>query len=65
MQGELIINAVHLIWSTRPCCSACYLGPCEHRRQLPFIIRAAVHSKNQENDIQTEVIHGLWSHNLK
>ena len=29
------------------------------------ICRAVVHSKNQDNVIQTKVIQGLWSHNLE
>ena len=28
-------------------------------------LRAAVHSKNQDSDIRTEVIQDLWSHNLE
>ena len=28
-------------------------------------IRTAVHSKNQDNDIRTKVVQGLWSHNLE
>ena len=27
--------------------------------------RPAIHSKNQDNDIRTKVVQGLWSHNLE